>query len=194
MSWLDPSSEHTGFQNFIDGVTKSAYTIAISISSVMFGKYLGSQATPYVHAIRPPLVSRYVLSILSILCFFATIPIYVLLPPRYRHEATAALLFAFPGTLCRYFLSIKLNPTKPSFPLGTFVANSAGTALLGAFHVLQGTHVNPRTCGLLQGLEDGLCGCLTTCQYICSGVAYPPPSPCCDICFRKLVRLGKGYC
>lgn len=94
--------------------------------------------------------------------FAVTIPIYIIMSPGYRHQATAALLFAYPGTLCRYFLSVQVNPLKPSFPWGTLIANAFGTALLGAFHVLQGTHVSPRVCGLLQGLEDGFCGCLTT--------------------------------
>lgn len=49
-------------------------------------------------------------------------------------------------------------------PLGTFTANMFGTALLGMFHVLQGLKnpVSANTCALLQGLEDGYCGCLTT--------------------------------
>lgn len=49
-------------------------------------------------------------------------------------------------------------------PLGTFLSNALGTALLGTFHILQNAHspLSHNTCILLQGLADGYCGCLTT--------------------------------
>jgi len=74
------------------------------------------------------------------------------------------LLFAYPGALTRYLLSLKLNPLMKTMPLGTFTANMFGTALLGTFRVLQSTSspVSPNACSLLQGLGDGYCGCLTT--------------------------------
>lgn len=96
--------------------------------------------------------------------YVATIPIYFKASPAFRHQATAALLFSFPGTLTRYLLAVKLTPLVTLFPLGTFVANTAGTALLGVFHVLQRTSTLPshNGCAILQGLIDGYCGCLTT--------------------------------
>ena len=122
-------------------------------------------AVPYFPAPRPPTKNiRYTLTILAILTYAATFPAYFLLPSNLRHQATAALLFSYPGTLTRYLLSIYLNPRLKTIPLGTFMANSFGTALLGFFHVLQGlpSVVSPNTCSLLQGLGDGYCGCLTT--------------------------------
>ena len=96
--------------------------------------------------------------------YVATIPVYFKASPSFRHQATAALLFSFPGTLTRYILATKLTPLLGLFPLGTFVANTGGTALLGIFHVLQRTpHLpSPNGCAILQGLMDGYCGCLTT--------------------------------
>ena len=106
---------------------------------------------------------RYCLTVLSILTYAATFPVYFRLPANYRHQATAALLFSYPGTLTRYLLSINLNSRIKLFPLGTFTANALGTALLGVFHVLQGVpSVSANACSLLQGLGDGYCGCLTT--------------------------------
>lgn len=94
----------------------------------------------------------------------ATIPVFLFLR-SYRHQVTAALLFGPPGAIARYLLSLKLNPIRPSFPIGTFTVNIMGTVLLCAFHVLQSapaTPISPDACALLQGLSDGLCGCLTT--------------------------------
>ena len=150
---------------FIDGLTKTWVTLVLSLASLMFGVYVAGLVSPYLPPLRPPKRNmRYCLTVLSILTYAATFPAYFRLPANYRHQATAALLFSYPGTLTRYLLSINLNPRIKLFPLGTFTANALGTALLGTFHVLQGvpSAVSPDTCSLLQGLGDGYCGCLTT--------------------------------
>lgn len=111
-----------------------------------------------------PSFFRYTLSTIAILMYGATFVAYFLLPPHYRHQITAALIFSFPGTLTRYLLSIFLNKRLKALPLGTLSANIVGTALVASFHVLQTTPSPPsRTaCSILQGLVDGYCGCLTT--------------------------------
>ncbi|KAF8138394.1 CrcB-like protein-domain-containing protein [Boletus edulis] len=149
---------------FIDGLTKTWVTLLLSLASLMFGVHVSGSILPYLPTLRPPKKNvRYCLTFLSILTYAATFPAYFRLPANYRHQATAALLFSFPGTLTRYLLSINLNPRIKLFPLGTFIANMLGTALLGAFHVVQGVpSVSPDACSLLQGLGDGYCGCLTT--------------------------------
>lgn len=130
----------------------------------MFGVYISGPILPYLPSLKPPKKrARYCITVLSILIYAATLPAYFRLPANYRHQATAALLFSYPGTLTRYLLSINLNPRIKLFPLGTFTANALGTALLGLFHVLEGMpSVSSNACSLLQGLGDGYCGCLTT--------------------------------
>ena len=93
-------------------------------------------------------------------------------PPHetWRGEAVFALVFAPIGCLLRFYTSIKLNGWKSSFPLGTFVVNVVGTAFEGMCYDLQ--HVSTRHvpsvmtqrmgCQVLQGVQDGFCGCLTT--------------------------------
>ncbi|RDB22475.1 Fluoride export protein 1 [Hypsizygus marmoreus] len=165
-SWII-TGQHTrgGLRDFIDGVGKSAFTLSISIASVTFGYRLAFAIYPYLPTISPPTRPiRYTITIISILTYAATLPTYFLMSPGFRHQATAALLFAFPGALTRYLLSVRLNTVLKAFPLGTFVVNSIGTALLGGFTVLQfKIHpVSPDACALIQGLIDGYCGCLTT--------------------------------
>lgn len=150
----------------IDGLTKTVITLALSTSGVAFGTHISSKIFPPKRS-RPKLLGRpwrYSLTVISVLLYAATLPAYFLMPARYRHQATAALLFSYPGTLTRYLLSTYLNPRTKALPLGTLAANTLGTALLGAFHVLQGKQdwVSPEACSLLQGLADGYCGCLTT--------------------------------
>ncbi|KAF8450606.1 CrcB-like protein-domain-containing protein [Boletus edulis BED1] len=164
-SWVNSGQFHrAGLGDFIDGLTKTWVTLLLSLASLMFGVHVSGSILPYLPTLRPPKKNvRYCLTFLSILTYAATFPAYFRLPANYRHQATAALLFSFPGTLTRYLLSINLNPRIKLFPLGTFIANMLGTALLGAFHVVQGVpSVSPDACSLLQGLGDGYCGCLTT--------------------------------
>ncbi|KAJ3856347.1 CrcB-like protein-domain-containing protein [Lentinula lateritia] len=166
-SWLNSEdAEHAGLRTFLDGLGKTVFTLVISLSSVLFGSYMARVIYPFLPTLQPPSRTvRYIISILSVSIYAATLPAYFLLPASYRHQATAALLFAFPGTLIRYILSTLLNPLLSTFPLGTFAANSTGSGLLAAFHVIQSIAskpISPNGCSLLQGLDDGFCGCLTT--------------------------------
>ncbi|KAJ6539406.1 CrcB-like protein-domain-containing protein [Mycena capillaripes] len=166
-SWLNASSApRSALHDAMDGVCKSIFTISLSLASLFFGMHIANEVSPYFRAAAPPGKSlRYAVTLLSVCTYAATIPAYYLLPRDYRHQATAALLFSFPGTLTRYLLSTHLNSVLPAFPLGTYAANSFGTALLGTFHVLQSTANRPlsgASCTILQGLADGYCGCLTT--------------------------------
>lgn len=146
-------------------MTKLLFTLSISLASLSFGVHIGMTLVPFTPRMRPPSAAiRHALSVISVLVYFATFPAYFRLSPSFRHQATAALLFSFPGTLTRYVLSIYLNPRLQLLPIGTLVANEFGTSLLALFHALQGLRpaVSPDACSILQGLGDGYCGCLTT--------------------------------
>ncbi|KAI0677571.1 CrcB-like protein-domain-containing protein [Trametes maxima] len=167
-SWLNGTASHRDwFRDAIDGVGKTVFTLAISLSAVSFGAHLATLVVPHVPTLPPPPRRvRHALSALGVLVYAAAYPAYFRLPAAYRHDATAALLFSFPGTLSRYLLSVQLNGRLALFPLGTFAANVVGTALLGTFQVLQSVQhphpLSPNACSVLKGLADGYCGCLTT--------------------------------
>ncbi|KDQ64578.1 hypothetical protein JAAARDRAFT_117173 [Jaapia argillacea MUCL 33604] len=165
-SWVNATQAHRGgLRDVVDGLTKTIFTLIISLSSMSFGAHVGSLLRPYAPKRRlPRRPIRYTFSAVAVLIYAATLPAYFRLSADYRHQATAALLFSFPGTLTRYLLSYHLNPRLKRFPLGTYTANSLGTAFLGAFHVLQSvtTPLSLGSCAILQGLADGYCGCLTT--------------------------------
>jgi CrcB protein len=150
---------------FLNGVGISAITLSLSLASLTFGSSIANVLAPHIpqpQVLRPAF--RYGLSCIAVLIYGATFITYFLLPASFRHQATAALMFSFPGALTRYLLSITLNKRTKALPLGTLMANTLGTALLAAFHVLQNINhpVSPGACSLLQGLADGYCGSLTT--------------------------------
>lgn len=79
-----------------------------------------------------------------------------------------ACLFGPVGTLIRYHTAT-LNVTygvKHAFPMGTYLVNMIGTALIGVFFIFQydtpGVGLSGYGCGIMMGLIDGFCGCLTT--------------------------------
>ncbi|KAF9464491.1 CrcB-like protein-domain-containing protein [Collybia nuda] len=166
-AWTNTARFHrSGFQNFIDGTGRTFFTLSISLASVAFGEQLAAGLSHRLPRIPPPNhIVQITITVLSIASYLAVFPAYFLLPTNFRHQATAALLFAFPGTLTRYLLSVHLNTLVKALPFGTFTANSAGTALLGGFTVLKNishSPLSPGICSILQGLSDGYCGCLTT--------------------------------
>lgn len=75
-----------------------------------------------------------------------------------------ALVFAPVGCIARFYLSSKLNGLQAGFPIGTFVANTIGTMILGMAWDLQHSSAGSSrvSCQVLQGIMDGFCGCLTT--------------------------------
>ncbi|KAH8809238.1 CrcB-like protein-domain-containing protein [Xylogone sp. PMI_703] len=81
----------------------------------------------------------------------------------WRGRAVFALVFAPLGCLARFYASLRLNGKIASFPLGTFVVNIAGTAILGMCFDIQRVPLGGVIgCQVLQGVQDGFCGCLTT--------------------------------
>ncbi|KAK7540367.1 CrcB-like protein-domain-containing protein [Phyllosticta citricarpa] len=89
----------------------------------------------------------------------------------WRGQALFACVFAPLGCLLRWWLSARLNPCVPSFPLGTYAVNIFGTAVLGMAFDLQHVRIGGGGgvvgggrvgCQVLEGVMDGFCGCLTT--------------------------------
>lgn len=87
---------------------------------------------------------------------------------KWRGEALFALVFAPVGCLLRWQLSRSFNARMPSFPIGTFAANIFGVAILAMCYDIQHSRASVTAvggiigCQVLQGVEDGFCGCLTT--------------------------------
>ncbi|KAI2642478.1 CrcB-like protein-domain-containing protein [Xylaria nigripes] len=150
-------------------------TISLSFSGFYLGCQLADALEPVTPSFRYPLSRKVIDPLAVVLAWGSWIGAVVLsaVPPdRYsnpgasefwRGRATFALAFAPLGCLARFYASARLNGRFSSFPLGTFVVNVAGTVILGLAwdlaHVPEGGVIG---CQVFQGIEDGLCGCLTT--------------------------------
>lgn len=150
--------------------------VALSTISLTFsGFYMGGQLALAMESVTPSLQYSYIDPVAVVLAWGSWIGAVILsiIPPdRYsnlgssefwRGRATFALVFAPLGCLVRFYASARLNGRFASFPLGTFVVNVVGTAILALAwdlaHVQVGGVIG---CQVFQGIEDGFCGCLTT--------------------------------
>lgn len=148
-------------------------TVTVCISGLRIGAHIAIAMEPYIPSI-PFAITRKILDRLAIVlawgCWAGAIILAALPPDRtsstpdvWRGRALFALVFAPLGCLGRFYASIYLNGRIASFPLGTFVVNIFGTAILGMCWDLQHVPLGGIVgCQVLQGIEDGFCGCLTT--------------------------------
>lgn len=142
-------------------------TVALSLSGLILGAHLAIALEQFTPSIPYP-VTRKILDPLGVLlgwgCWLGAI-LMAIFPPhnKWRGEILFALIFAPLGCLARFYLAIRLNGKIASFPVGTFTANIFGTAVLGmAWDIAHARIGGLAGCQVLQGIEDGFCGCLTT--------------------------------
>jgi CrcB protein len=155
-------------------------TVALSLGALI----VGAHTALALDSITPRIPSRFTRRLLDPLmvflgfgCWLGALFLCIWPPDRFsattetwRGTALFPILFAPTGCLLRFYASVKLNSLVPSFPLGTFAANMFGTAIEGMCYDIQhvGVGVNGSVggglvgCQVLQGVQDGFCGCLTT--------------------------------
>lgn len=143
--------------------------VGLSLAALSFGAHIATATTPLLARV-PKIHSHRFLDPLAVFlgfgCWLGAV-FFAIWPPynNWRGEVVFALVFAPLGCLLRFYLSLKLNSKIAKFPVGTFTANVLGTIIIGMCYNLQhaGAGVAGMVgCQVLQGVEDGFCGCLTT--------------------------------
>ena len=164
------------------------YTLALSLSSLNFGGHLALALNRFTPTLPFVFIRKFLDRAMIVLAFGCWLgSIFLALWPPDRHDpvpeqywrarAVLAVVFAPIGCLFRFYVSIWLNARIPSFPLGTFVANMAGTLVIGMCFDLQHARTVVGStgerqmgvsysrligCQVLSGVMDGFCGCATT--------------------------------
>lgn len=163
----DPPSHRNGGYSFMALLAVILITVSVSLSGLFIGAHLAIAMERFTVSIRYPLTRRVLDPLVVVLGWGSWLGAVLLaiFPPHdiWRGQIVFSLVFAPLGCLMRFYLSLYLNGKVASFPVGTFVANVFGTAMLGMCwdiaHVPVGGVIG---CQVLQGIEDGFCGCLTT--------------------------------
>jgi CrcB protein len=167
------NTPRNGGYSFMAVVAVLIMTVTVSISALHLGAHLAIFLEPYTPSFPYTLTRKFIDRAAVVLAWGSWIGAVFLAiwppdrdsdgPEIWRSRAVFALVFAPLGCLCRFYASLYLNGKIPSFPLGTFAVNIFGTMILGMSwdlqHVPAGGIVG---CQVLQGVEDGFCGCLTT--------------------------------
>lgn len=153
--------------NVISILTQVMVTLAASVAAFRLGNHLALFADKTLPLLRPiPRLSNRALIVLLIavaIGFQAATIVISGVRRDWRGIVGFAMVFTPAGALTRWYLSRNMNRLAPTFPLGTFTANVAGSALESIFYLLQYRVVRAgNACALLQGLQDGYCGALTT--------------------------------
>lgn len=156
-------------------------TVGLCLGALQFGAHLALALEPFTPSIpflfARKVVDRFVV-FLAFGCWLGAVLMTIWPADRsggpvgsnvgwaqetWRGEALFALIFAPPGCLLRFYASTHLNGRIKAFPLGTFAVNIFGAAMLAMFYDLQHAPIGGMICcQVLQGMEDGFCGCLTT--------------------------------
>jgi fluoride ion exporter CrcB/FEX len=179
-STTDSPTRTNGAYSFLALLSIPITTISLSLSGLFLGAHLAIVLASLLPSI-PAWLTRRVLNRLAVLlgwgCWLGAVLLSIWPPDRadqtpspdssssWRGAATLALVFAPLGCLMRFFVSLKLNGRVASFPVGTFVVNMLGTAVLAVAwdlaHLPAGGVMV--ACQVLKGaVQDGFCGCLTT--------------------------------
>lgn len=170
---LGSTASRNGGYSFMAVVAVIIITVASSISGLHIGAHLAILLEPYTPSLPYALTRRIIdrgTVMLAWGCWLGAVFLAIWPldrnsygPEVWRGRAVFAIVFAPLGCLCRFYASLYLNGKIASFPLGTFAVNIFGTAILGTSSDLQHIPLGGVVgCQVLQGVEDGFCGCLTT--------------------------------
>lgn len=161
-----PTEPRNGGYSFMALLAVLITDVTLSLGAYTIGTHLAGLTEGFLPSI-PFFVSRKIIDRAAVVlgwgCWLGSV-FLAIFPPwnDWRGKIVFSLVFAPIGCLARFYLAMYLNAKKPSFPLGTFAANILGTMILaGAWDVAHATK-GFISCQVMQGLEDGLCGCLTT--------------------------------
>jgi CrcB protein len=150
--------------------------IFITLSLCYAALKVGAHLAAFMDSVTPSLPFRFTRKLIDPLFVFLGFGSWIgaillaVFPPHnaWRGQALFACVFAPIGCLLRYYVSLAFNPSLPSFPMGTFAVNILGTAVLGMSYGLQRVRIGDIVggslagCQVLQGIQDGFCGALTT--------------------------------
>ncbi|KAK0388341.1 hypothetical protein NLU13_4586 [Sarocladium strictum] len=163
----DLPKSRNGGDSFMALLAVIITTLALSLSGLIAGAHFAIAIDPFMPSLPFRPTRKIVDPIFVVLgwgSWFGAVLLCIWPPHDYwRQRTTFSLVFAPLGTLLRFYLAIYLNGKRPAFPWGTFAANIFGTVVLGMAYDLAHAEIGGIIgCQVLQGVEDGFCGCLTT--------------------------------
>ncbi|CAD6505932.1 BgTH12-06864 [Blumeria graminis f. sp. triticale] len=148
-------------------------TISISICALYVGEHMADLLEPYMPSASYKFMTRFFDPCVAVIAWVIWLSLIILVishPNRVDKEMNEglealsfSLVFAPLGCLTRHYTSLHLNNRLANFPLATFLVNIIGTTILAVAYDLQHLAIfDTFQNRILQGVQDGFCGCLTT--------------------------------
>lgn len=173
MAGTTSTVSRNGGYSFMATLAVIITTVSLCLAALFFGAHLAIFLEPYIPSFSFRKSRKYLDPFTVFLawgCWLGAVFLAIFPPDRndappeiWRGRAVFALVFAPIGCLGRFYASLYLNGKLSSFPVGTFAVNMFGTAIMGMAYDLQHVPLGGVVgCQVLQGIEDGFCGCLTT--------------------------------
>jgi fluoride ion exporter CrcB/FEX len=140
------ASIYAGFLNIL-------VIIAVAFSAFFYG--IHSSNNRFLKLIRLSDTPPKILAVISGGLWILSLLLAILVNP-----ICYALVLAPLGSLCRYFVSLKLNSWIENIPLGTFLCNMIGTIIFSACLII--SYYSQDSCVVIRAITIGFCGNLTT--------------------------------
>ncbi|EGW30226.1 uncharacterized protein SPAPADRAFT_63847 [Spathaspora passalidarum NRRL Y-27907] len=167
---------HYNYPNGAYGIMQFLAVILAQFGLSIMGFHIGKQTSAVIdNYVRPITKRQYkIIEYISVTTGVCLVIITCVLI-GVKHDGawrswTFSMFFAPFGAVLRFYLSKYLNSKVENFPMGTFTANVGGSLLLGIFTLIgrgkfgDNGRLNNSIigCHVLNGLDDGFCGGLTT--------------------------------
>lgn len=148
--------------NLLAALAYLTATLSLSFSGLQFGAQIALFAQPVLPSLPYRLATALDwVSIPLAAGVWAGAAAMCVRVPEWRGAALYACVFAPTGAYARFWVSRWLNPRVRTFPVGTFVVNVVGTAVLAGV-VVGRYRGGGGGCEVWRGVGDGFCGCFTT--------------------------------
>ncbi|KAL7917371.1 CrcB-like domain-containing protein [Trichoderma austrokoningii] len=161
-----PTTKRSGGYSFLAMLAVIITTVCLTLSALHVGAHLAIATEKCIPSLSFRFIRKLLDRVVVLLAWgswIGVILISIMLPDINWRGMAFGLVFSPAGCLARFYLSLFFNGRFSSFPLGTFLANVLGTAILGmSWDISHSASVGIVGCQILQGIEDGFCGCLTT--------------------------------
>lgn len=167
---VDAAPRNVGY-NVLAAVAQLLLTLAVALAAFRIGNHAGilfAQLPPRqllrFPVLRPRSDKVLLVSAVGWMAFAqlgGVLTGSIVLRP-WRGRGSLALLLTPMGALLRWQLGSRLNARMDSFPLGTFSANMLACAVEAAAYMLQRHVHDGDACAVLQAVQDGFCGSLST--------------------------------
>lgn len=161
------SMNRNGGYSFMALLAVIVVTVCLSLSALKLGAHLAVTLEKITPSFSFPLTRKCIDPLMVFIGWSAWLGAILLcvLPPHefWRGRVTFSLVFAPLGVFLRFYLALYLNGKVAAFPMGTFAANAFASAVVAAVWDLSHAGIGGMIgCQVLQGIEGGFCGCLST--------------------------------